>query len=316
MSGGLPTQHTTVPRGCESALDAYCAQYCPHAAVEKLYARFDGSAASAHAKVWRCYAGSTLDAAKQRYVKGDMYCTRHPQILEILSGGCAEAEEKSETFDSETAYGPSSDGEDAAKKHVDEALAKLTAKSGVRQPPAERAASQSSSSSSSSSSTTTSFGSASNAAPMPLELTPFVSQDGACADAHAECLIWASYGECGENEGYMAESCMASCGLCKSGFEHLTKLPPPTPPKYPCFRMAARRHCRREPTPTPPRRAGLAAAGSPIKSTPLREMDMGSSTAPRAFIGVTQRRDVWSSTVAFTTVRPTRQRLRRPCGGA
>jgi len=34
--------------------------------------------------VWRCYAKSTLSRDTYRYEKGDTYCTRHQQILEIL----------------------------------------------------------------------------------------------------------------------------------------------------------------------------------------------------------------------------------------
>ena len=32
----------------------------------------------------RCYAPSTLDAAQQRYLEGEIYCTRHAQLVGVL----------------------------------------------------------------------------------------------------------------------------------------------------------------------------------------------------------------------------------------
>ena len=69
---------------CQSWLDAYCMNVCPHASSHELVARFD--AAKGHPEsAWRCYALETLSADRERYVTGTTYCTRHDLLRAELA---------------------------------------------------------------------------------------------------------------------------------------------------------------------------------------------------------------------------------------
>ena len=57
---------------CQSWLDAYCMNVCPHASSHELVARFD--AAKGHPEsAWRC----ALSAVPLALLVGPTYCTRH-----------------------------------------------------------------------------------------------------------------------------------------------------------------------------------------------------------------------------------------------
>ena len=66
---------------CTSHLARWCEKNCPHSSTHgPLVALLDASKNGADDLAWRCYAPSTLDAARTRYVSGDTYCTRHEKI--------------------------------------------------------------------------------------------------------------------------------------------------------------------------------------------------------------------------------------------
>lgn len=99
----MSTPAYSLAQGCESHLDSWCNMNCPHSQSEPLYARFDTNRQGGPA-AWRCYSHSTLDRSLTRYVQGEMYCTRHPQIEKELVL-CREL--ASAAFNSELEYGPS-----------------------------------------------------------------------------------------------------------------------------------------------------------------------------------------------------------------
>lgn len=73
-------------RGCDAVMNAWCDANCVHAHEHgPLLARIDVSSAGGPA-AWRCYAPGTLSADSLRYQSGDRYCTRHPQLIEVLDG--------------------------------------------------------------------------------------------------------------------------------------------------------------------------------------------------------------------------------------
>ena len=71
---------------CQPMLDAWCnrPQSCPHAATHTLYARYDSNAQRGP-PAWRCYARAGLSADTMTYERGDVYCTRHAQLLAVLA---------------------------------------------------------------------------------------------------------------------------------------------------------------------------------------------------------------------------------------
>jgi len=83
-----PADHAApyaLARGCDTVLNSWCDNNCPHYSVHgPLLARFDRSQQGAQL-LWRCYAHVTLSKDLSEYVAGSDYCTRHPQLTELLS---------------------------------------------------------------------------------------------------------------------------------------------------------------------------------------------------------------------------------------
>ena len=74
--------------GCDQELNAFCAIECQLGAASTFLARLDRSATDL-AVDWRCYSLSTLSADRMSYVGGTEFCTRGPQIRDLLSThGC------------------------------------------------------------------------------------------------------------------------------------------------------------------------------------------------------------------------------------
>lgn len=172
---------------------------CIHAKQERLYARYDTNNKN-HDPAWRCYAASTLDAARMKYKQGDKYCTRHPQLLEEMRA-CVEAGPTTSHFDSESEFGPTAD----ELHHIDPHF-----KPEVSSQKAAMAATATKD----------------LASPAPVS-------KGVCADVAPECIIWAKYDECRQNAAYMSSECAASCRTCKSGQTRAPPPPPPSPPPPP-----------------------------------------------------------------------------------
>ena len=65
---------------CLSRLTQWCntRANCPHGPVVAMYGPSTRGGPGDHA--WRCYATSTLNAARTQYVSGSQYCTRHNQL--------------------------------------------------------------------------------------------------------------------------------------------------------------------------------------------------------------------------------------------
>ena len=205
--------------GCEATLDLWCRENCPHAAAHELYARFDTNF-QGHQKNWRCYATETLDASRQHYVRGNTYCTRHPQLSDELEA-CKLSNPNSPSFDSESAYGPEST----------KAAPTRTLKY-QQQPPAQSVPVASAATSRRTLGAATEMG----VTTMP---TPARSRDGTCEDSVAECQVWARYDECRQNAPYMSAACAVSCRTCdgKPSMQPATPrtlpLPPPSPQPSP-----------------------------------------------------------------------------------
>ena len=65
---------------CGRWLDAWCDRHCPHRAEHgALRALFDAAQHEMQPR-WRCYAASTLNAARTRFESGETYCTRDVQL--------------------------------------------------------------------------------------------------------------------------------------------------------------------------------------------------------------------------------------------
>jgi len=70
--------------GCDAELNAWCNANCPHSQEHgPLLARL-GIAAAGPQVAWRCYAPDTLTPDTLQYATGSTYCTRHPQLVEVL----------------------------------------------------------------------------------------------------------------------------------------------------------------------------------------------------------------------------------------
>ena len=208
-------------QGCEQSLNAWCAENCPHSQHEALFARYDRNQ-QGPGVAWRCYARSTLSDDRAEYVRGDMYCTRHPQLLEVLQE-CKESA-VSEAFDSEVAYGPEGQAEppvaEVVRRHVSGGtLPEQRAQ--VHQMPAAR----------------------SLRAPAELRQqqtsASLIASSDTCADTLPECSLWAEYDECRQNQAYMHEACRLSCKQCEATPREprrstsLPRPPPPPPPPPP-----------------------------------------------------------------------------------
>ena len=186
---------------CQAHLDAWCHENCPHSAEHKLYARYDSNHFG-HPATWRCYAASTLDAKLQKYVQGETFCTRHPQLLQQRQI-CEASDPENEAFDSEDAYGPDGDAAPAPPPPI-----KRTPLPHPHMPPptpqatATRAAAAKMATAESMTTRA------------PQAAVAAVSADGTCADSVAECAVWARYDECRQNAAYMNAECAVSCNKC------------------------------------------------------------------------------------------------------
>ncbi|KAL1508363.1 hypothetical protein AB1Y20_004473 [Prymnesium parvum] len=195
-------------RDCQAELNQWCNLNCPHYATHgSLLARYDTNAQRGP-RSWRCYAESTLTSDLSRYSSGDSYCTRHPQLLELLESCRA----MSDAYRSEVAYGPGGARADAP---------------------------------------------------------------GQCADAAAECALWARYGECEQNMHWMLPSCPVACGVCAAtGAAGGGERPPPAAPGRRVdaeVSAKARGHATPRAPPSPPPVVGGVSAKTPPPAVPLCE---------------------------------------------